>query len=85
MKTKTNRTKKTFWNNLFEESALAKYLHIIFQNQHIMPGVVMGFRTPNDPVTDGEREFMLASTRKAYSEGDTPVKICNFSNKKEAN
>ena len=43
-----------------------------------MPGIVMGLRTPNDPVTDGERAFMLASTKKAITEGDTPVKIRNF-------
>lgn len=43
----------------------------------------MGLRTPNDPVTDGERAFMLASTKKALTEGDTPVKIRNFSNKKD--
>ena len=83
MKKKTNRTKKPFWNNLFEESALAKYLHIIFQNQHIEPGIVMGFRTRNDLVPEGEREFMLASTRKACSEGDTPIKIANLSGGKK--
>lgn len=38
----------------------------------------MGLRTRNDPIPDGERAFMLASTKKALSEGDTPVKIRNF-------
>lgn len=43
----------------------------------------MGLRTPDDPVPDGERAFMLASTRKALEEGDVPVKIRNFSSKKD--
>ena len=43
----------------------------------------MGLRTRNDPVTDGERAFMLASTKKAIMEGDTPVKIRNFSSDKK--
>lgn len=46
----------------------------------------MGLRTVNDPIPDGERAFILASTRKALTEGDTPVKIRNFTknNPKEA-
>lgn len=43
----------------------------------------MGFRTPNDPVPEGERAFMLASTRYALEEGDVPVKVRNFSSKKD--
>lgn len=39
----------------------------------------MGFRTANDPIPEGERAFMLASTRKALTEGDTPIKLRNFS------
>ena len=39
----------------------------------------MGIRTRNDPITAGERAFILASTKKALREGDTPVKIRNFS------
>ena len=42
----------------------------------------MGLRTANDPIPEGERAFILASTKKALSEGDTPVKIRNFSSKK---
>jgi hypothetical protein len=42
----------------------------------------MGLRTVNDPVSEGERAFMLASTRKALMEGDTPVKIRNFASNK---
>lgn len=41
----------------------------------------MGLRTRNDPVTVGERAFMLASTKKAIMDGDTPVKVRNFSGK----
>lgn len=43
----------------------------------------MGLRTRNDPIPEGERAFMLASTKKALMEGDMPVKIRNFSNKKD--
>lgn len=42
----------------------------------------MGLRTRNDRVTDGERAFMLASIKKAVTEGDTPVKVRNFGSKK---
>lgn len=41
----------------------------------------MGIRTRNEPVTIGERAFMIASTLKAMEEGDTPVKVRNFSSK----
>ena len=48
-----------------------------------MPGIAMGLRTPSDPVTEGERAFMLASTRKSLEEGDLPVKVRNFSSEKD--
>ena len=38
----------------------------------------MGLRTRNDPVTDGERAFMLASIKIALEEGDVPVKVRNL-------
>lgn len=44
----------------------------------------MGFRTKNEPITDGERAFMLASIKKALSEGDTPIKLRNLGTKKKA-
>lgn len=75
--------RKNFALHLIEESDLAYFLHVIFQNQHIAPGIVMGTRTPSDEVPAGERAFMLASTKKALMEGDTPVKIRNFSSKKD--
>lgn len=75
--------RRRFWSNLFEESDLAYFLHTIFQNQHIPAGVVMGLRGPNDPILPGERDFMLASTKKVLMEGDTPVKIRHFSNDKK--
>ncbi len=53
-------------------------LHVIFQNQGILPGEVMGVRSSTEKVTAGERAFILASTRKALEEGYTPVKIGNF-------
>ena len=58
-------------------------LHTAFQNQGIAPGVLMGLRTPNDPVPAGERAFILASTQKAVMEGGTPIKIGNFAKQKE--
>ena len=66
-----------------KSSGLALCLHTIFQNQHIEPGVFMGVRTRNDPIPEGERAFMLASTRKALEDGDTPVKVRNISGKKK--
>lgn len=42
----------------------------------------MGLRTRNDRIPRGERAFMLASIKKALSEGDTPVTIRNFTKKK---
>lgn len=43
----------------------------------------MGLRTRNDPIPQGERAFILASIKKAITEGDLPVKIRNFSSKKD--
>lgn len=43
----------------------------------------MGLRTRNDPIPAGERAFILASIKKAILEGDTPVKIRNFTNDKK--
>ena len=82
-KTKRQWTRRRFSLHLIEESFLAYRLHVIFQNQHIMPGIAMGLRTPSDPVTEGERAFMLASTRKSLEEGDLPVKVRNFSSEKD--
>lgn len=44
----------------------------------------MGLRTQNDIIPSGERTFIFASIKKAVDEGDTPVKIRNFSSKKKA-
>ncbi len=57
-------------------------LHVIFQNQGVLPGVVMGVRGANEPVTEGERAFLFASTRKALEDGWMPVKISNFGKEK---
>lgn len=43
----------------------------------------MGLRSRNDPIPEGERAFILASIRKALLEGDTPVKIRNFTDPKK--
>ena len=68
---------------MIEESGLAMLLHVAFQNQGIEPGVLMGLRSRNDPIPEGERAFILASTQKALVDGDTPVKVKNFASKKE--
>lgn len=39
----------------------------------------MGLRGANDPIPEGERAFILASTKKALMDGDTPIKLRNFS------
>lgn len=62
---------------------MAYFLHVAFQNLHIQPGVFMGLRTQNEKVTEGERAFMLASIKKALTEGDIPIKVRNFTAKKE--
>ena len=41
----------------------------------------MGLRARNDRIPDGERAFILASIKKAIMDGDTPVKVRNFSSK----
>lgn len=82
-RTKWRWTRRRFSKHLIEESDLAYCLHVVFQNQHIEPGVLMGLRTRNDPIPPGERAFILASTKKALMEGDTPVKLRNFSSKKD--
>lgn len=45
----------------------------------------MGLRTQNDPIPEGERTFMLASTRYALEEGDSPVKVRNLVKKETKN
>ncbi len=42
----------------------------------------MGLRTHNDPIPDGERAFMIASTKKSLEEGDVPIKARFFNSKK---
>lgn len=58
-------------------------LHVAFQNQGLEPGVLMGIRARNDIIPEGERAFILASTKKAIMEGDVPVKLRNFSSGKK--
>lgn len=68
---------------MIEESDLGYLLHFIFQNQGIEPGVLMGLRDRNDRISDGERAFILASTKKAITDGDVPIKLRNFSSNKD--
>ncbi len=53
-------------------------VHVTFQNTGLEPGILMGLRTHNDLMPQGERDFILASTRMALEDGDTPVKIRNL-------
>lgn len=76
-------TPRRFSLNFIEESDLGKYLHFALQVLHIEPGVFMGFRTRNEPITDGERSFMKASIYKAITDGETPIQIKHFSKKSE--
>lgn len=57
-------------------------LHVCFQNQGVMPGVVLGLRSQSDPALPGETTFVLASTSIALDEGDVPIKVRNFPMKK---
>jgi hypothetical protein len=44
----------------------------------------MGLRKPDDIIPEGERIFILASTKKALTEGDVPIKCRNLTAKKKA-
>lgn len=76
-------TRRRFSLKLIEESDLGFWLHYALHNLHIEPGVLMGFRTRNDAITDGERAFILASIKKAFMEGYTPIKLQHFNNGKK--
>ena len=82
-RTKRSSTRNHFSKHVIEESDLGYCLHVALQNLHIEPGILMGLRTRNDPIPPGERAFILASIKKAITEGDLPVKIRNFSSKKD--
>ena len=56
---------------------------MLLQNQGILPGIIIGTRTQNEPVTAGERAFIIASTKKAREDGYIPVKVQNFVSKKK--
>nr|DAH94294.1 MAG TPA: hypothetical protein [Caudoviricetes sp.] len=85
MRTKRARRswiRRPFSRTLIEESDLAYLLYTIFWEQGTPPGIVFGTRTQNEPVTPGERAFMLACARKALEDGNISVKIRNLSGKK---
>lgn len=74
-------TRRRFSKALIEESDLGHCLHLLLQNQGILPGIAMGLRTQNEPVTKGERAFIIASTKKAIIDGQVPVTVANFTSK----
>lgn len=55
------------------------WLHFVYQNHHIPPGIALGLRTANELIPNGERAFMQASDYKAASDGYIGLKACNFS------
>ena len=62
---------------------MAQWLHFAYQNHNKEPGVLLGLRTGNEPVTPGERAFMMASDLLAIEDGFVPVKVSNFAGKEE--
>ena len=48
-----------------------------------MPGVLMGMRNDDEPMTEGERAFILGSTLYALENAETPVKVGNLANTEE--
>lgn len=43
----------------------------------------MGIRTRDEKISDGEREFMIASCKRAIEQGERTVQAQDFSNKKK--
>ena len=68
---------------LIRISSVAQWLHFAYQNHNKEPGVLLGLRTVSDPVTPGERAFMMASDLIAIEDGFVPVKVSNFAGKEE--
>ena len=62
---------------------MAQWLHLAYQNHHKEPGILMGIRTVSEPVTSGERAFMMASDLVAIDSGYVPVKVSNFAGREE--
>ena len=60
---------------------MAQWLHYAYQNHNIPPGILMGIRTVNEPIPEGERVFMMASDKEALEEGYTPLKVIHFAGK----
>ena len=48
---------------------MAQWLHYAYQNHNIPPGILMGIRSVNEPIPEGERVFMMASDKEALEEG----------------
>ena len=82
MTTSRQWTRRRFSNHLIEESDLAYCVYFAFTKLQIEPGVFLGFRTRNERIPDGERAFMLASIKKAITDGDIPVTVRNFQSDK---
>lgn len=58
-------------------------LHVAYQNQHIEPGVLMGYRTRNELIPEGERAFIMGSNLYALEKRETPVTANFFMSNKE--
>ena len=62
---------------------MAYLLHTAYQNQGVMPSVLMGLRKEDEPMTRGERAFVLGSTLYALEHAETPVRVRNLVNTEE--
>lgn len=58
-------------------------VYIAYINHHIRPAVYMGLTAATEPIMEAERRFMQACDIRALEKGDIPVKIANFTKKKE--
>ena len=81
-------TTRHFSLNLINESeeygGIAYLLYVAFINHDVQPGIYMGLRTQNDIIPEGERVYMNACIKKSLMDGDSAVKIRNFSKKTDS-
>lgn len=49
-----------------------------YQHHNIPPAIFMGLRTCNEPITEGERAFMIASDEIAVEHNDRTLRLRDF-------
>lgn len=57
---------------------MAFTLYVAYIHQKTEPGVLMGLRSVNEPMADGERAFCFACLHRAITENELPVTVRNF-------